>query len=98
MSLWSYTPLLSGRYTRPDKPLPTDYDHPGTTRRLAALDEVAAETGATRNQVVLAWLTGGNLDIIPIVGVSTAAQLDDAFTGVSLTLTADQRHRLDSTV
>ena len=29
---------------------------PGSTHELAALDEVAGELGATRNQVVLAWL------------------------------------------
>ncbi|XVV07455.1 aldo/keto reductase [Actinosynnema sp. CA-248983] len=95
MALWAYTPLLSGRYTRTDKPLPAEYDHPGTTRRLAVLDAVAAETGADRNQVVLAWLTGGGLDITPIVGVSTVAQLDDAFAGVALELSVDQRQRLD---
>ncbi|WP_309115218.1 aldo/keto reductase [Saccharothrix sp.] len=95
MALWAYTPLLSGRYTRADKPLPAEYDHPGTTRRLAVLDEVVAETGADRNRVVLAWLTGGHLDITPIVGVSTVEQLEDAIAGVSLELTADQRQRLD---
>nr|BFE51366.1 aldo/keto reductase [Saccharothrix mutabilis subsp. capreolus] len=95
LALWAYTPLLSGRYTRTDKPLPAEYDHPGTTRRLAVLDQVAAETGADRNQVVLAWLTGGDLDITPIVGVSSVGQLDDAIAGVSLELTADQRQRLD---
>lgn len=59
MELWAYTPLLSGGYTRADKPLPQEYDHPGTVRRLAVLDEIAAETGTNRNRVVLAWLTGG---------------------------------------
>jgi hypothetical protein len=32
-----------GRYTRADKPLPDGYDHPGTSRRLAMLDEIAAD-------------------------------------------------------
>jgi aryl-alcohol dehydrogenase-like predicted oxidoreductase len=96
MALWAYTPLLSGRYTRADKPLPTEYDHPGTDRRLAVLDEIAAETGTNRNRVVLAWLTGGDPAITPIVGVSTAEQLDEAVAGVSLELTAEQRERLDS--
>ncbi|MFI9011068.1 aldo/keto reductase [Actinosynnema sp. NPDC053489] len=95
MALWAYTPLLGGRYTRADKPLAAEYDHPGTTRRLAVLDEVAAETGGNRNQVVLAWLTGGAPDITPVVGVSTVGQLDDALAGVSLALTAEQRRRLD---
>ncbi|MEV6008165.1 aldo/keto reductase [Streptomyces sp. NPDC051976] len=96
MALWAYTPLLSGGYTRPDKPLPVEYDHPGTTHRLAVLDEIAAETGTDRNRVVLAWLTGGRPAAVPIVGVSTLAQLDEAVAGVSLELTAEQRARLDA--
>ncbi|WP_158841103.1 aldo/keto reductase [Saccharothrix deserti] len=96
MALWAYTPLLSGRYTRADKPLPAEYDHPGTARRLAVLDEIAAETGTNRNRVVLAWLTGGNPAAIPIIGVSKVEQLDEAIAGVSLELTAEQRQRLDS--
>ena len=98
MELWAYTPLLSGRYTRADKPLPTEYDHPGTARRLAALDEIAAETGTNRNRVVLAWLTGGNPTATPIVGVSSVRQLEEAVAGVSLKLDAGQRKRLDSAV
>lgn len=98
LSLWAYRTLLSGAYTRPDRPLPDTYDHPGTARRLAVLDEVADEIGVSRNQVVLAWLTGGTPAVTPIVGVSTADQLEEAFAGVSLRLTNDQRTRLDAAV
>jgi aryl-alcohol dehydrogenase-like predicted oxidoreductase len=94
IALWAYSPLLVGAYVRPDRPLPEAYDHPGTSRRLAVLDEVAAELGATRNQVVLAWLTGGRPAITPIVGVSSVDQLDEAMAGSALALTADQRRRL----
>ncbi len=96
LDIWAYTPLLGGSYVRPDRPLPEAYDHPGTTRRLAALDDVAAELGATRNQVVLSWLTGGSPAITPIVGVSTLPQLDEALRGASLALNDDQRRRLDA--
>ncbi|MFC7616907.1 aldo/keto reductase [Actinokineospora soli] len=95
MALWAYTPLLAGGYTRADKPLPPKYDHPGTARCLAALDAVAAETGANRNRVVLAWLLP---TAVPIVGVSTVEQLDEAIAGVTLTLTDEQRARLDAEV
>lgn len=37
LTLVAYSPLLAGAYTREDKPLPADYDHPGTPPRLAAL-------------------------------------------------------------
>lgn len=96
MALWAYTPLLSGRYTRADRPLPAEYDHPGTASRLAVLDEVAEETGTNRNRVVLAWLAGGHPAATPIVGVSTVEQLDEAMAGVALELTAEQRARLDA--
>ncbi|HEV7711696.1 MAG TPA: aldo/keto reductase [Asanoa sp.] len=96
MSMWSYTPLLAGAYTRADKPLAPEYDHPGTVARLAALDTVAAETGTTRNHVVLAWLTGGCPAAMPIVGPSSVAQLDEAIAAMDLRLTADQRSLLDA--
>ncbi|HEY7048647.1 MAG TPA: aldo/keto reductase [Jatrophihabitantaceae bacterium] len=96
LDIWAYTPLIEGAYTRADKPLPEGYDHPGTTRRLAALDSVAAELGASRNQVVLAWLIGGTPSITPMIGVSSVAQLDEAMAGARLTLSDDQRARLDS--
>src|SRR5262245_16322413 len=95
LPLWPYPPLLLGGYVHTER-LPEAYEHPGTTHRLAALDAVAAELGATRNQVVLAWLTGGDPPITPIVGVSTAAQLDEALAGVSLVLTDAQRRRLEA--
>ncbi|WP_433824858.1 aldo/keto reductase [Actinoplanes sp. CA-015351] len=94
--LWAYNTLLDGGYTRADRPLPEAYDHPGTARRLAVLDEVAAETGATRNQVVLSWLAGGPLKISPIVGVTTPAQITEALAARHVTLTPDQRARLDT--
>lgn len=59
LELWAYTTLLNGGYGRADRPLERAYDHPGTVSRSAALAEVARELGATRNQVVLAWLLGG---------------------------------------
>jgi aryl-alcohol dehydrogenase-like predicted oxidoreductase len=96
MALWAYTPLLSGRYTRADKPILAEYDHSGTTRRLAALDEIAGETGTNRNRVVLAWLTGAHPAATPIVGVSTVEQLDEAIAGVALELTPTQRERLNA--
>ncbi|URN14359.1 aldo/keto reductase [Streptomyces radiopugnans] len=95
VDLWAYSSLLWGSYTRPDRPLPEHYDHPGTTRRLAVLGEVAAETGATANQVVLAWLTGGDPAVVPIVGVSRTEQLDEAFDAMELRLDEGQRRRLD---
>jgi aryl-alcohol dehydrogenase-like predicted oxidoreductase len=96
IAVWAYTPLLSGAYTRADKPLAPEYDHPGTVARLAALDTVAAEIGTTRNHVVLAWLTGSCPPVMPIVGPSQVAQLDEAIDAMSLRLTAEQRALLEA--
>ncbi|WP_036320674.1 aldo/keto reductase [Microbispora sp. ATCC PTA-5024] len=95
IDLWAYTALLNGFYVRDDRPLPEAYDHPGTARRLEALTEVAGELGVTRNQVVLAWLTGGSPAVTPIVGVSGVTQLDEALAGVALELPEELRRRLD---
>jgi aryl-alcohol dehydrogenase-like predicted oxidoreductase len=59
------------------------------------LSSVAAETGATANQVVLAWLMGGELPVIPLVGASCVAQLEESLGAVDLELSAEQRARLD---
>ncbi|WP_233221486.1 aldo/keto reductase [Streptomyces carminius] len=98
MDLWVYSALLWGSYTRAgtDKPLPEHYEHPGTRRRLAVLREIVAETGATANQVVLAWLAGGDPAIVPIVGVSRTGQLDEAFEAMELRLSEEQRGRLSA--
>jgi aryl-alcohol dehydrogenase-like predicted oxidoreductase len=96
MTLVAYSPLLNGAYTRPDKKLDRAYDHPGTRARLAALDQVVRETGATANQVVLAWLIGGELPIVALIGASSVAQLDESLAVVDLELSAEQRQLLDA--
>jgi aryl-alcohol dehydrogenase-like predicted oxidoreductase len=96
LALVAYSPLLGGGYVRQDKPLGVEFDHAGTPIRLAVLREVAKEAGATVNQVVLAWLIGGEAPAIPLVGASSVAQLDESLAAVDLELTAEQRARLDA--
>lgn len=96
LELWAYTPLLSGAYDNPGKRIATAYEHPGTERRLAALDAVAAELGVPRGQVVLAWMVGGTPSIMPILGGSKLEQLDSALQGVALELPVELRARLDA--
>jgi aryl-alcohol dehydrogenase-like predicted oxidoreductase len=95
LTLLAYSPLLKGIYARPGQAPPAAYDHPTNRARLAVLAQVAAELGATPNQVVLAWLMGGQPPIIPIVGASTVAQLDELLGAVDLHLDDDVRRRLD---
>jgi len=96
LEVWAYTPLLSGAYDNPEKEIPEVYDHPGTTRRLEALDTVASELGASRGQVVLAWQVARG--IRPMLGGSRLEQLDIALDGVRLELSPEQLERLSSPV
>ncbi|MFH8706154.1 aldo/keto reductase [Streptomyces rubrogriseus] len=88
LAVWSYSSLMWGSYVRADKPLPQTYDHPGNTRVLAVLDDVAGELSTTRNQVVLAWLMRQGID--PIVGASRAEQIEEALFARSVRL--DDEH------
>jgi aryl-alcohol dehydrogenase-like predicted oxidoreductase len=91
----AYSPLLAGGYTRPDKTPGEEYAAAGNAARLETFAAVARETGATRNQVVLAWLMGDSLPTIPLVGASSVDQLRESLDAVDLELSADQRARLD---
>jgi aryl-alcohol dehydrogenase-like predicted oxidoreductase len=94
--LFAYSPLMSGAYeNRADRPLDPAFDHPGTTRRLEVLTDLAATLNVTRSEVVLAWLAGGTPAITPIVGISTPAYLTTALNGTRLTHTPTQRQKLD---
>lgn len=93
LDVWAYTPLLSGAYDNPAKPIPEIFDHPGSTQRLAVLDEVAAVVGASRGQVVLAWLVARG--IRPMLGGSKVHQLDAAVDGVALELPPELLERLN---
>nr|BFF11006.1 aldo/keto reductase [Microbacterium flavescens] len=93
LEVWAYTPLLSGAYDNPAKPIPDIYDHPGTRARLEVLDAVAAELGASRGQTVLAWHVARG--IRPMLGGSKPEQLDAAMDAVRLALSPEQLARLD---
>jgi aryl-alcohol dehydrogenase-like predicted oxidoreductase len=93
LEVWAYTPLLGGAYDNPAKDIPEVYEHPGTSRRLAELDAVAADLGATRGQTVLAWHVAHG--VRPMLGGSKVAQLDAAMDAVRISLTAEQLARLD---
>jgi aryl-alcohol dehydrogenase-like predicted oxidoreductase len=93
LTLVAYSPLLSGAYVRGD--LGPEFSHAGTAARLSVLRSVAEETGATVNQVVLAWLMGGEIPVIPLVGASSVRQLEESLAAVDLELSAAQRERLD---
>lgn len=63
-------------------------------RVLAALDDVAAETGATQAQVALAWLAAQPGITAPIASATGVAQLEELLGVLTLELNADQVTRL----
>lgn len=96
VELWAYSPLVQGAYDRADRPFPEAYDHPGTIRRLAVLDDVAAAHGVARSVVVLAWLLASRPEVRPILGVSSLEQLESALRVADVDLTADELGALDA--
>jgi len=65
-------------------------------RVLAALDEVAAETGAALATVTLAWTMAQPAITAPIASATSIAQLAELVAALDLKLTADQIARLDA--
>jgi aryl-alcohol dehydrogenase-like predicted oxidoreductase len=63
---------------------------------LAALDEVAAETGATPAQAALAWLAARPGVTAPIASATSLAQLDELLDVLTLELSAAQMERLEA--
>jgi diketogulonate reductase-like aldo/keto reductase len=94
LELWAYTPLLSGAYDNPAKPIPEVFDHPGNTARLAALDQASTGLEISRGQVVLSWMVASG--IRPMLGGSKLDQLATALAGVAFDLPAEWRERLDA--
>ena len=64
------------------------------TAMLAAMDEVAAETGATLAQIALAWLIAQPGVTAPIASATSVDQLADLLPAMALTLGEDQLARL----
>jgi aryl-alcohol dehydrogenase-like predicted oxidoreductase len=84
LSMMAYSTLLEGALVREDRPLPRQYQSPENEQRLKALWRVADEAGVSRTQLGLAWLMHGDPLIVPVVGISSVAQLDDALGAVDV--------------
>lgn len=92
--VWLYCPVLRGAYARGE--VPDAYDLPGNHARMEALRDISAESDLTPTQVALAWLVAQHPRAVPIVGVSSVAQLEEAATGITTQLTPLQIQRLSA--
>ena len=103
LTLIAYSPVLKGLYDAPPAERAAHramapYAGDAATRRLAALDTVAAETGFTPAQVVLAWqLAQRSPQMIPLIGTTKVARYAEAHSALNLELTPAQLAALDAT-
>ncbi len=102
LTLIAYSPVLKGLYDAPPAERAAHramapYAGDAATRRLAALDTVAAETGFTPAQVVLAWqLAQRSPQMIPLIGTTKVARYAEAHSALNLELTPAQLAALDA--
>lgn len=107
MTVAAWSPLahgvLSGKFTRPGAP-PADArlasESLGAREQGAAraVQEVADEVGATPAQVAIAWTRARSRAVHPILGASTAEQLEDNLGALDVTLPEDAVRRLEAAV
>jgi aryl-alcohol dehydrogenase-like predicted oxidoreductase len=93
LSLMSFSSLQEGAFVRDDRPVAHQYQSPENDKRIRALKDVAAEAGVTPNQLALAWLLRGAPAVVPVLGVSSVAQLDEALGAYDVPAEALERLR-----
>lgn len=105
-----YSPLgrgfLTGRFQRPED-LPEDdwrRHHPRfqgenfqhNLRLAQTVREIASEIGCMPSQLALAWVLAQGEDIVPIPGTRHARYLEENVGSLTLSLSVEQRARLDA--
>jgi aryl-alcohol dehydrogenase-like predicted oxidoreductase len=96
IALIAYSALLQGAYARQDRPVPAQYAGPDANERLEVLRDIGKESGATLNQVVIAWMRQSDPPVLPIIAGSKPAQVSENIAALKVTLSEDQVRRLDT--
>lgn len=96
-----YSILMGGIYAGSDNRIPgnysvEDYSQAEVSAKLKVLREVAAEVGATPNQVVIAWLMQNTPRMLPLISSSSQERLQENIEAANVTLTAEQIDRLNN--
>lgn len=102
LTLVAYSPVLKGIYDQSDDEREANYlwhgNYAGEHQRaqLAAVRAVAAETGATPSQVVLAWmLSRTSPAVVPLLGTSRVSRYAEQAQSLALELTPEHLASLD---
>ncbi|WEG14795.1 aldo/keto reductase [Pullulanibacillus sp. KACC 23026] len=102
-----WSPMARGKLTRDwdDKSYRSETDefgkylysqtHEADRQVVARVAEIAAERGIPRAQVALAWVLQKEPVTAPIIGTTKMSHLEDAVSGLSVQLTADEIARLE---
>ncbi len=96
ITLLAYSALLGGAYTRSDRPIPDGYASSDNEKRLAVLNEIASEIGASANQVVLCWMMQSSPSVLPLIAASTLEQLSENIAALDFELSTEQMERLNT--
>ncbi|WGW10536.1 aldo/keto reductase [Saxibacter everestensis] len=96
IAMLGYSPLLSGAYTRDDRPLPDGYATSANDAALGELHSVSDQVGLDAGQVVLAWMGQRDRPVLPVIGLSGPEQVDSALHAVSTALPVEALTRLDA--
>jgi aryl-alcohol dehydrogenase-like predicted oxidoreductase len=65
---------------------------------IAALHAVAADRGVTPVQLAIAWVLTRGEQILPILGMRTVKQVEEALGALAIKLSADEIHHLEQTL
>lgn len=94
ITLFAYSVLLAGAYTRSERPLPAQFAGVDSDERIATLKAVASELDASPNQVVIAWMRQSDPAVMPIIAGSKTEQLQENIDALKLKLSQEQMERL----
>ena len=96
----AYSTLLGGMYAHPEHHIPDnyqpdEYDSADMQVRLGILKQIADETHATPNQIVLAWLMQNVPAMIALISSSSLERLKENLGAAQISLTSEQLMRLN---
>lgn len=102
LQLVAYSPVLKGLFTDRSKRssdfwMMEPYTGRDAEARFTAVDRVAAESGATGNQVVLAWMLASQSPrVLPLIGARTFDQYLECIEAIDVELTPAMLDELDA--